>query len=215
MQKYPSIKTVWTRDPDNKYKTLVEGQWAIPEFEYLRSNNWIWTEKVDGTNIRVIYEAGEGGHIVRFNGRTDRAQIPAFLFARLQDLFTSFKLSTVFETPASVCLYGEGYGAKIQKGGGSYIPDGVDFILFDVKIGGEYFLDRENVEDIAARLGIDIVPIVGEGTLLEAIQAVQTKPHSWINSNHELEGLVMRPEIELLGRRGQRIITKVKARDFA
>jgi len=213
VEKYHKIQTVWMRNPETKYKTLIEGMWATPEFEYLKDNLWIWTEKVDGMNLRVMFEDGPSSHEVCFGGRTDKAQIPASLYNRLQDLFPVDKLHMVFESPISVCLYGEGYGAKIQKGGGNYIPDGVDFILFDVKVG-DYFLERENVEDIAQKLDIDVVPIVGEGTLLEAIKFVRSNPSSQIASTHEMEGLVMRPKVELLDRRGRRIIAKVKAKDF-
>ena len=188
MEAYHKITTVWTRDSETKYKTLIEGQWATPELKYLRDNVWSWSEKVDGTNIRVWYEDSDDCCEVRFGGRTDSAQIPAFLFARLQDLFTAGPgLAKVFEPPVAVTMFGEGYGAKIRKGGGLYIPGGVDFILFDVMIGG-HFLKREDVEDIAAKLGIDVVPIVGEGTLLEAIEFVRSKPMSTIGT-HEMEGL--------------------------
>ena len=52
----------------------------------------------------------------------------------------------------NVCLYGEGYGAKIQSGG-DYMNDGrsVDFILFDVNIAG-IWLEGHNVDDIAEKL---------------------------------------------------------------
>lgn len=36
--------------------------------------------------------------------------------------------------PVPVTIFGEGYGVKIQKGG-NYIPDDVNFILFDVRFG--------------------------------------------------------------------------------
>ena len=55
METYHKIQTVWLRDPDNRYKTLLEGQWATPEFEYLANNEWTFTEKVDGTNVRVMF----------------------------------------------------------------------------------------------------------------------------------------------------------------
>ena len=42
-------------------------------------------------------------------------------------------LGEVFPDGAAV-LYGEGYGAKIQKGGGNYRAD-QDFVLFDVRVG--------------------------------------------------------------------------------
>ena len=48
MIKYPKIQTVYLRDPETKYRTLLEGQFALPEFEYLANNEWIFTEKIDG-----------------------------------------------------------------------------------------------------------------------------------------------------------------------
>lgn len=170
MKEYLKIQTVYLRNPDTNFKTLLEGLFAKPEFELLKDCQWIWTEKVDGTNIRVMFT----GEKVYFGGKTDNAQTPTFLLQVLQDMFPLEKMQEVFgvaglEGSPRVCLYGEGYGAKIQKGGGRYIPNGSSFILFDVKIG-DWWLERENVEDIANKLGIDVVPIVGKGSLLEAVE---------------------------------------------
>lgn len=207
MDKYHKIQTVYLRDPDNNYNTLLEGQFALPEFEYLAENEWVFTEKIDGTNIRVHWDLEK----ILFGGRTDAAQIPAFLFARLQELFPVKKFDELYpEIPMT--LYGEGYGARIQKGGGNYIPDGVDFILFDVMIGG-YYLERENVEDIAGKLGVGVVPIVGTGTLRDAVRIARDGFKSRIGTQ-VAEGLVMRPSVELMSRRGHRIITKIKHKDF-
>ena len=75
---------------------------------------------------------------VRFGGRTDNAQIPGHLLERLNQLFNKENLAQAFyiepDIEQTIILYGEGYGTKIQKGG-NYIKDGVDFILFDVKVG--------------------------------------------------------------------------------
>ncbi|MBU1082564.1 MAG: hypothetical protein KKB59_18905, partial [Spirochaetes bacterium] len=49
MQKYHKIQTVFKRDPETKFKTLLIGDFALPEFEYLKNNLWVYTEKVDGT----------------------------------------------------------------------------------------------------------------------------------------------------------------------
>ena len=160
--KYHKIKTVYERDPENKYKTLILGKYATPELDYLKSNDWVFTEKVDGTNIRIIWD----GEKMRFGGRTDNAQIPTFLYDKLGDLFSETMLLDKFGD-AEVILFGEGFGARIQKGGGNYIPDGVSFVLFDVYIG--MWLKREDVEEIAGSLSIDVVPIVGEGTLVAAV----------------------------------------------
>ena len=113
----------------------------------------------------------------------------------------------------TVILFGEGYGRKIQKVGSLYRPDDVSFILFDVLIG-DVWLKRESVEDIAKTFDIDAVPIVGTGTLEEAVAFVKSNPRSAINSAAPMEGVVARPEVELLDRHGKRVIVKIKCCDF-
>ena len=159
MKEYHKIQTVFLRDPNTKFKTLLEGEFALPEFKYLANNEWMFTEKVDGTNIRVMFD----GQQITFGGKTDNAQIPAFLVTRLQDVFLPQLETFKAKFADGVCLYGEGYGAKIQNGGGNYRQD-QDFVLFDVKIG-DWWLERSSVEEIASTLKLDIVPIIGAGTL--------------------------------------------------
>ena len=206
MKEYHKIQTVFLRDPATKYKTLLEGKFAKPEFEYLKENSWLFTEKIDGTNIRVQWD----GEQVTFAGKTDRADTPPFLLKKLAELFQAeaFRLNDL----PSLCLYGEGYGAKIQKGGGNYIPDGVNFILFDVNIDG-IWLERHNVEDIADKLHIQTVPIVGKGTLQDGVEMVRQGYESRLRETPP-EGIVMRSEIELFNRRGERVISKIKMKDF-
>jgi len=207
MKKYHKIQSVFKRDPETKFKTFLEGEWARSEFEYLKDLQWYFTEKVDGTNIRVIWDMEK----VIFKGKTDNAQIPARLIEKLQELFPVSKFKTLY-LDIPMCLYGEGYGAKIQKGGGNYIPDGVDFILFDVMIN-DIWLERINIQDIAKKLKIKIVPIVWTGTLLEAVQMTKEGFKSSLRVLPP-EGLVMKPIAELKDRKGDRIITKVKLKDF-
>ena len=205
MKEYHKIVNVWSRDPENRFKTLIEDSWGEPEFGFLSGNKWVWTEKIDGTNIRVMWD----GENVTLGGRTDNAQIHAQLIERLNELFYAGTLSNIFD--GSACLYGEGFGAKIQKGGGNYAGH-MDFCLFDVR-AGDMWLKREDVEEIANRLGIQVAPIVGRGTLNEAIDHVRQGFSShW--GDFEAEGLVARPAIEMLNRRGKRIITKIKCKDF-
>lgn len=212
MIEYHKIQTVFKRDPKTKFKTLLIGQYSTPEIEYLANNDWVFTEKVDGTNIRVMFKDGA----ITFGGKTDNAQIPATLFARLNETFMPMvgKMHEIFGEnghPYDACLYGEGYGAKIQKGGGNYRSD-QGFVLFDVKIG-HWWLQRHDVEDIAVKLGIDVVPIIGEGTL----GAMVTKAAIGFDSTwgpFKAEGIVARPKVEMIARNGQRIITKIKHKDF-
>jgi len=207
MQEYHKIKTVFLRDPATNYKTLLEGTYALPEFEYLKDNQWAFSEKVDGTNIRVMFD----GETLSFGGKTDRASIPALLVNKLNDRFLSqlglFKEHFI----EGVCLYGEGYGAKIQKGGGNYRPD-QDFVLFDVKVG-EWWLKREDVEGIAKTFGLDVVPVLYTGTLIDLVLFVREGFKStW--GDFQAEGVVARPMVELKARNGSRIITKLKYKDF-
>jgi len=214
MKEYHKINTIFKRD--EKTKQIIEGDYSLPEFEYLKDNQWVFTEKVDGTNIRVMWD----GENVVFGGKTDNASIPIFLLYKLQELFEGnrkqlFKEKFIDKEGklfGDVCLYGEGYGARIQKGGGNYISDGVDFVLFDVKIGN-WWLERENVKDIADHFGIKIVPIIGKGILKEAVETTREGFKSlW--GEFTAEGIVLRLEVELKNRKGERIITKIKHRDF-
>lgn len=209
MNIYHKIQTVFKRNPKTKFRTLLESEFALPEFEYLRENIWVFTEKVDGTNIRTIYN---GIGQVRFGGKTDNAQIPAFLINKLEERFLSQTDKFVEKFgDAEVCLYGEGYGARIQKGGGNYRQD-QDFVLFDIKIGN-WWLQRKDVEDVANCFNLDIVPIIGEGNLHKMIELVREGFNSkW--GDFKAEGIVARPKIELKARNGQRIITKLKYKDF-
>lgn len=207
MKQYHKIQTVFNRDPETKFKTVIDGEFSTSEFDYLKNNKWVFTEKVDGTNIRVMFDNGG----ITFGGKTDNAQIPAFLVARLQDVFLPQLTKFQAHFPDGVCFYGEGYGAKIQKGGGNYRSN-QDFVLFDVKIG-EWWLKRIDVENVAEKFDIDVVPIIGTGTLYDMVSVVRGGFNSrW--GCFPAEGIVARPYVELFARDGQRIITKIKLKDF-
>ena len=212
MKEYIKIETVFARDVDGT-KKLIEGQYRDETVQFVRDLPWMWTEKIDGTNIGVVWD----GHSVSYQGRTERAQIPAPLVSRLDELFGGETNEELFEQKfgeTKVILFGEGFGQKIQKVGSQYIPDSVDFILFDVYLPGQdLWLKREAVEDIASTFGIRVVPVVFIGTIDEAVDVIKQKPMSTIGKA-PMEGLVGRPCVELRDRMGRRLIVKVKARDF-
>ncbi len=208
MIEYNKIETLWKRDMEGT-KKLLEGEFRNPTVEFLKDNIWQFTEKIDGTNIRVYWD----GHKVQFGGRTERAQIPAHLVNYLNSVFGTNEAEQIFEekfgeTP--VVLFGEGYGPKIQNGG-NYRAD-VSFIMFDVLIAGNY-QPRESVEDIAKAFGVDIVPIIFEGTIQEGVDFVKGHPDSTMGTA-KMEGLVGRPKVEMRDRCGKRVIVKIKWEDF-
>lgn len=208
MVEYNKIDTVFNRDIYGT-KRLIVDSWRNETVEYLKNSGWQFTEKFDGTNIRVIWD----GHSISFAGRTDKAIIPQHLLEYLNKTFSTQEVEQLFEQvygDKQAILFGEGYGYKIQNGG-NYRND-VSFILFDVMIG-ENYQERQWVEETAVMLGIDVVPIVLEGTIEEAIEFVKTHPKSTVGTAF-MEGVVGRPAVELRDRTGKRIIVKIKYSDF-
>jgi len=226
MNTYHKIQGFYKRYTEGVKKgKFIIGEYSTPEFELLKDIQWEWTEKIDGTNIRcTLYHYLDKNNAIdfqlEFKGKTDKAELPTHLFVKLQETIKKDKLVEIFnpeETMDDICLYGEGYGYKIQNGckyfGGE---KEVGFILFDVKIG-KTWLKREDVEKIADQLGIKVVPIIGVGTIQEALECVQyANYHNFKSKFGDFipEGLVIRPKIELRDRRGHRIITKIKYKDF-
>ena len=94
---------------------------------------------------------------------------------------TSYRIGfeQIFEEKEAY-IFGEGFGAGIQKAGGDYVENGTDvsFIIFDINIDG-FDLKRESVNDIASRLGIPSVPVVFHGTLDEAKAFVGSERRPW------------------------------------
>lgn len=208
MAHYPKILTLYRRDPDRR-KQVVWGEFADPLFEYLAANPWTFTEKVDGTNIRVsISPDGK----ITYGGKTDEAQISAILIDRLRERFEP-QMDLIREKfPAGAVLYGEGHGGTIQ-GGKVYGPN-QDLILFDVMIDG-WWLERTNVEEVAETLGLPVVPIVGSGTLYDMGDMIQSGVTSRLTINPgKAEGLIGKPAVELRTRAGERVMTKLKHKDI-
>lgn len=218
MTEYHKIDSVFARDGRGK---IIQGTYARPEFEYLADLEWVFTEKVDGTNVRLYFDGSpqfRGNEHAYVAGRTNEAQLSPHLLNRLIELLKTLPLEEAFPTVTAsgtiVVLYGEGYGARIQSGGGRYLSDGCDFVLFDVKVG-DWWLRRDAVEDVADKLGLDVVPIVGRGTLVDAVALTEEGfPSERWPGVTVAEGIVARPSVDLFDRAGRRIITKIKHRDF-
>ncbi len=217
MYKYPKIETLFTRD--NKFK--VTNEIRLPEFENIK--NWLITEKIDGTNIRIIFNREKG--YLSFRGRTDKAQMPIYLLEILQKMFLIEKFVEIFNDAKEVCLYGEGYGAKIQKGGGNYNKDN-SFRLFDIWIDG-WWLEWDDVVDIAEQLGIETVPTAGLMKIEYAIGLIEWKNRGLsdcrlysrvaLDENKKeilVEGIVARAYPMMLFRNGIPIKWKLKVEDY-
>lgn len=202
---YPKINTIWKREREKPCR-IMPGQFSRPEFETI--DLWHVTEKIDGMNVRVIWD----GETVDFRGRTDRAQMPTNLMAHLKEAFPVEKMKEKF--PGPVILFGEGYGAGIQNGG-NYSPD-QKFILFDVLIDG-WWLEPENVKDVAGCLEIDSVPAFCKMSTESAIDLVAGRERLLSEIAPKAivaEGIVCRSVPGLFNRRGERVMWKLKVKDY-
>lgn len=217
---YPKIQSIWKRDPDNNYRTFLFNEFSTMAIMMLADLKWDWYEKVDGTNIRIIFTRyANESTTLEFRGRSDKAYIPPDLVRALEEMFWNDLFEDVFEGEGQFTLYGEGYGPGIQKGG-CYRED-KSFILFDVMVNGMW-LTQDAVSDIAAHLEIDRAArmyqedIPGIRGLFEL--NAQT-PYAGLRSvvadeRCFVEGLIGRPPVDLFDRRGNRVITKIKIKDF-
>ena len=217
MDKYPKIQTLYKRSNEGPAKNpIIFGDYSRPEFALI--NEWQVTEKVDGMNIRIHYD----GKRVVFGGRDNNSLLPAPLVNILVQRFTpGLFVSVGIDWPCT--LYGEGYGPGIQQGG-AYGLIAQDFILFDVNIGG-YWLNREDVEDVGKKLGTEVVPLlvrprwktrdivdyVKQG-FISAVAGNNTIPHKTVCDL--AEGVVARSPVELTNKLGERVMWKLKHKDF-
>lgn len=204
--KYPKIQTLFKRDDTSNY-TIIEG--SISKKEFASIDRWLVTEKVDGTNIRILWD----GENVFFGGRTEKAKIPAYLLEVLEKTFTVEKFKEVFSNSENVVLFGEGYGNKIQEVGSKYRKDN-SFILFDCVING-WWLEKESVDSIAEQLSIKSVPVIGIMTKEDIVKFVKSKPLSLISEDElVMEGIIAKSYPLMLFRDETPVMFKLKVSDY-
>ena len=126
----------------------------------------------------------------------------------------SKKIVTLEEEP--IYIYGEYYGNGVQKGG-SYIKDGNDFIVFDIRQQG-WWIPSAMRHEICEKLGLKEVPSLGMMSLREAeklvIDGFKTLLPNVSDPSLIEEGVVCRTPINLKASNGERIIVKIKHKDY-
>jgi hypothetical protein len=207
VSEYHKIETLYERDEQT---FRLKPELVLKNRTYSLIKTWNWTEKIDGTNIRCIWDHITGK--VTFGSKSDNAQIHADLVRYLYENIPVENVRGVFPDVSAV-LYGEGYGAGIQKGGD--YSDKKKFILFDVLVDGKWWLSWENTCDVATKLHLETVPYLGEMTLEDATTMVRAGFQSKLNGGKmKAEGLVGRTAEPLFDKKGARLIVKLKTKDF-
>ena len=116
-----------------------------------------------------------------------------------------------------VYIYGEYFGCGVQKGGGRYVQNGNDFLVFDIRQQG-CWTPKDVRDSLCKGLGLKTVPYLGQMTLRDIEQMVMngftTKYENAADPTLIEEGIVARPVIPLCNGGGKRIIVKVKYCDY-
>ena len=116
-----------------------------------------------------------------------------------------------------VYIYGEYFGADIQKCGSRYIQNGNDFLVFDIKQQG-WWTPKDVRDALCKDLKLNTVPFLGVMTLKEIEDKVRagftTQFDRAADPTMLEEGIVARPTIPLCDGSGNRIIVKVKYCDY-
>lgn len=198
---YPKINSLYKRvfleesefkKQDRDARELIIGEYAREEFGCI--NKWLVEEKIDGTNIRIIYD----GNDVKFMGRQSDSNMPLKLLKYLMATFTRTLFQEKMPWAERVILFGEGYGKKIQNGG-NYRDDQA-FMLFDAFINHRWSTQTE-LDDIALLLNIPRPPKLGIMTEQEIVTYIKSKPFgqaSLTGKQYVTEGVMCRPAAQML-----------------
>lgn len=204
--RYPKTPHLWNRseNPPKMRGVMDRSNLAVPEFGTI--NIWHVTEKIDGTNIRVMLRLVGGVWRVDFFTRnsTDHNIVWPGAKKFLTKTFTSdciFRAIDIdkLEPNTIVVFYGELYGPNIM-GGGTY-SETVDYALFDVMID-DWWLEPKVVQDMAEKMGINYVPVIWEEATRRDIITYLSSPDitSRLSPEHTMEGVVCRSNPMMLFR---------------
>ena len=170
-------------------------------------------------NMRLLWRGQRQCKRCDGTGREDSGQ-PKIL----SELAEPFPYACDCVEPYPITLYGEAYGARIQRGGGDYRRDGdISFRLFDVLVAEKHWLTWENVVGVAKLLGIKTVPLLKgvnlRPTTTDSIVQVVRAGFKSVVAQEEgtprlAEGIVARTDPYLFDNNGRRVVFKTKTKDF-
>lgn len=243
---YPKIENLYVRSPDGKstvvgvrrrLETGLINKWLATE-KIDGTNIRVSLEEVAGPPDSTGWE-------VAFYGKTNKAQMPDFIQEYLEAAFKLEDVQRLWQCrrncdkcggsgtipgelggftcdnvePYPITLYGEAYGARIQKGGGDYRRAGdVSFRLFDVLVAEKYWLSWESVVSIAGNLDIKTVPFMGVHTTNDIANHVRigfmSKVAEEEGTPRLAEGIVARTDPYLFDNNGRRVVFKTKTKDY-
>ena len=209
---YPKIQTLFKREAKGKKYPIIEGDWSLAEFPLI--SKWYVTEKLDGTNTRIIIKRNRE---ILIKGRKKASQWHPEVLAFLKDEIVP-KLSDplfVEPKPSYIVVFGETVGYKIQ--GSKYFKEKNAFYVFDVANVYDdkaIWSDAPTVSEFCKDFSLNYVPELGFMNTNEVIELVKKGFKSKVNNKEIAEGVVLKTIPNLYDSQGNRIISKLKHKDF-
>lgn len=201
----PKCKTLFKRD--DKFKVTDE----LTDSRFWQIGQWVATRKMDGTSVILsIHNGVDGGY--SFYGRTAKSQFTPAMSEFLDDAASNALFSLADEGVYQADIYAELFGQGIQ--GNPHGMEGMHLRVFDVRIGG-YWLDWENVDDVAAKAGLTPVDVMFVGSADEIARYVQSVADTNYEGAPYFEGIVARTDPWLYDNQGNRMMFKLKVSDYA
>lgn len=196
--------------------TLDRTAWASREFELLADvPGWTFTEKIDGTNVAVIWD-GHRPKIVTRDGHPLTAQASLTVDTRetLAKIFAEEILESVFgDKPARIYLEVYGHGVGVHPWLTRRLPDQRIAVL-DACING-FWLARGTLTTLAnGTFELECAPLRADVQTLTRAVAVVTAGMPSALGEFTAEGLVGVAPLGLFNRKGERILVKVKTEDL-
>jgi hypothetical protein len=168
-------------------------------------------EKIHGTSAHISWK-WQSGTLNFFSGGEKHDKFVA--------LFDQEALTQLFKehfTDLDVTVFGEAYGGKCQGMSATYGLN-LKFVAFEVKINNSW-LDVPKAEKVVCDLGLEFIHYwkiwaelehIDHVRDLDSIQAVR----NGMGEGHKMEGIVLRPLVEVTRNNGTRIVAKYKRDDF-
>lgn len=170
---------------------------------------------------------GSSAHVRYIHPKFDSQKAALSFFAggesheRFVRLFNSSYLLDSFAEMGcgekDITVYGEVYGGKCQGMSDTYGKD-LKFVAFDVQIGDSW-LSVDKADAVCQKLGLEFVYYTKISTNLADIDAArdadsQQAIRNGIGVGKKMEGVVLRPLIEVTLNNGERVISKHKREEF-
>lgn len=168
-------------------------------------------EKIHGTSAHIHYH-WDSKAIIYFSGGVN--------YNNFKSLFNEEVLLAGFSTVQdgrNITVYGEAYGGSCQKMSATYGPN-LKFVVFDIKIG-DCWLCVPQAEAFTKTLGLEFVHYTKVYTAIEALDSCRDADsvqaiRNGMGEGKKMEGVVLRPLIEVTDNRGNRIMAKHKRDEF-